>query len=86
MSEPKEVVEQGVDSKIVRRFKEYDPLLGAYKMEYRHVSRNEIYEAIGYVYTGPLIRIVMETRFEFSQSIRLDKGRFLDVYTKPQKE
>lgn len=32
MSEPTEVVEQGVDIQIVRRFIEYDPANGAYKM------------------------------------------------------
>lgn len=82
MSEPPEVIEQGLEGQVRRRFKEYDPVLGAYKMEYRHLSRNETYDAIGYVYTGPLIRIVMETRFEFEQSIRLDKASFLDVYSK----
>jgi SAM-dependent methyltransferase len=81
MSEPKEVVEQGVDSQIVRRFREYDSVIGAYKMEYRRLSTNETYEATGYVYTGPLIRLLMEVRFEFVQSIRLDHS-FVDVYVK----
>jgi len=85
MSEPKEVVEQGVDSRIVRRFKEYDPVIGAYKMEYRRLSTNETYEATGYVYTGPLIRLLMEVRFEFVQSIRLDHS-FMDVYVKRRAE
>jgi ubiquinone/menaquinone biosynthesis C-methylase UbiE len=83
MSEPPEVIEQGFEGQVRRRFKEYDPTLGAYKMEYRHLSRNETYEAIGYVYTGPLIRIAMETKFEFEQSIRLGKASFLDIYSKP---
>jgi len=82
MSEPPEVVEQGSEGRIRRRFKEYDPALGAYKMEYRHLSRNQTFDYTGYVYTAPLIRIVMETRFEFEQSIRLDKASFLDIYSK----
>jgi SAM-dependent methyltransferase len=41
MSEPKEVIEQGVDSLIVRCFKGYDPATSAYTMEYRRVSTNE---------------------------------------------
>jgi SAM-dependent methyltransferase len=81
MSEPKEVVEQGVDSQIVRRFIEYDPANGAYKMEYRRLSTNETYEVTEYVYIGPLIRLLMEMRFEFVQSIRLDHS-FMDVYIK----
>jgi ubiquinone/menaquinone biosynthesis C-methylase UbiE len=83
MSEPKEVVEQGFEGQIRRRFKEYDPALGAYKMEYRHLSRKETYDATGDVYTGPLIRLLLETRFEFKQSIRLEKASFLDIYSKP---
>lgn len=81
MSEPKEVVEQGVDSQIVRRFKEYDPVIGAFRMEYRRLSTNETYEGTEYVYIGPLIRLLMEMRFEFVQSIRLDHS-FMDVYIK----
>jgi SAM-dependent methyltransferase len=82
MSEPREVIEQGSEGQILRRFKEYDPAAGAYRMEYRHLSRNETYEAVGYVYTGPLIRIIMEERFVFEQSIRLEKASFMDVYSK----
>jgi SAM-dependent methyltransferase len=81
MSEPKEVIEQGVDSLIVRCFKGYDPATSAYTMEYRRVSTNEVYECTEYVYVAPLIRLLMELRFEFVQSIRLDHS-FMDVYTK----
>jgi len=81
MSEPKEVVEQGVDSQVVRRFIEYDPAISAYKMEYRRLSTNETYECIEYVYVGPLIRLLMEVRFRFVRSIRLDHS-FMDVYIK----
>jgi len=65
MSEPKEVVEQGVDSQIVRRFIEYDPVDSAYKMEFHNLSTNETYEGTEYVYVGPLIRLLMELRFGF---------------------
>jgi len=81
MSEPKEVVEQGVDSQIVRRFIEYDSARGAYKMEYHRLSTSETYEGTEYVYIGPLIRLLMEVRLEFVQSIRLDHS-FMDVYIK----
>jgi SAM-dependent methyltransferase len=81
LSEPKEVVEQGVDSLIARRFKGYDPATGTYTMEFRRLSTNEVYEATEYVYVGPLIRLLMETRFEFLESVRLDHS-FLDVYIK----
>ena len=81
LSEPEEVVEQGVDSKIVRRFKGYDPATGAYTLGFRKVSTNEIYEGSEYVYIGPLIRLLMEVKFEFVQSIRLGHS-FMDVYIK----
>jgi len=81
MSEPKEVVEQGVDSQIVRCFKGYDPSTGAYTMEFRRLSTKETYEATEYVYIGPLIRLLMEVRFDFVRSIRLDYS-FMDVYIK----
>ena len=50
-------------------------------MEYRHLSSNETYDYMGYIYTGPLIRIVLEARFEFERSIQLEKS-FMDVYVK----
>jgi hypothetical protein len=81
MSEPEEVIEQGVDGPIVRRFKGYDPATSAYTMEYRRVSTNEVYQCTEYVYVGPLIRLVMEARFEFVESVRLDHS-FMDVYAR----
>jgi SAM-dependent methyltransferase len=81
LSELKEVVEQGADSQIVRRFQEYDPANSTYKMEYQRLSTNETYECTEYVYTGPLIRLLLEVRFEFVRSIRLDHS-FMDVYIK----
>jgi SAM-dependent methyltransferase len=81
MSEPKEVVEQGVDSQIVRRFIEYDPSNGTYKMEFHRPSTNETCLCTEYVYISPLIRLLMELRFEFVRSIRLEHS-FMDVYIK----
>ena len=82
MREPQEVVEQDVDSQIVRRFKEYDPVLSAYKMEYRHLSSNETFDYTGYIYTGPLIHLAMGIRFELEHSIRLNEESFMDIYLK----
>jgi 2-polyprenyl-3-methyl-5-hydroxy-6-metoxy-1,4-benzoquinol methylase len=81
ISEPKEVIEQGVDSQIVRRFIEYDPVDGAYRLEYHRLLTDETYECTEYVYVGPLIRLLMEQRFEFVRTIQLEHS-FLDVYTK----
>ncbi|MGD8814039.1 MAG: hypothetical protein PVI78_06140, partial [Anaerolineales bacterium] len=81
MSDPKEVVEQGVDSQIVRRFVGYDPADGTYKMEYHRLSTNETCLCTEYVYISPLIRLLMESRFEFVRSIPL-KHSFMDVYVR----
>jgi SAM-dependent methyltransferase len=81
MSELKEVIEQGLDGKIVRRFLGYDPVISGFQMEYHRLSTNETFKVTEYVYTGPLIRLLMEVSFEFVQSIRLDHS-FMDVYAK----
>jgi cyclopropane fatty-acyl-phospholipid synthase-like methyltransferase len=81
LREPKEVVEKGVDSPIVRRFIEYDPSMSTYKMEYQHLSTGGTYECTEYIYVGPLLRLLLEVRFEFVQSIRLENS-FMDVYLK----
>jgi SAM-dependent methyltransferase len=82
MSEPQEVVEQGVDSQILRRFIRYDPVDSSYTMEYRHLTSDELYVGKEYVYVGPLIRLLMEIRFEILQSVQLEHS-FLDIYRKP---
>lgn len=82
MREPEEVVEEGIDGPIRRRFTGYDPERGAYLSEYHHLVRGETYECAGYVYTGPLMRIVMESRFALKHSVRLSEQNFLDIYHK----
>lgn len=79
MSEPMEVVEQGYDSQIIRRFKGYDPATSAFTMEFKRLSTGEIYEGKEYVYTAPMIQLLMGVKFNLIQSIKLDHS-FLDVY------
>gem|GEM_PF-1870645 len=81
MREPREVIEQGVDSQIVRRFVGYDAADGTYKMEYHRLSTDEKVLCTEYVYIGPLIRLLMEPRCEFVRSIPLQHS-FMDVYAK----
>jgi len=82
MSEPKEVIEEGAEGQIKRRFREYDPARGAYLSEYRHLVTGQVYEATGYVYTGPILRVLLEVGFDFDRSIRLSESSFLDVFVK----
>ena len=81
MSEPEMVIEQGIDSQIARWFKGYDPATSTYKMEFQNLTTNEVYQVTEYVYVGPLIRLLLEIRFDFIQSIHLDHS-FLDIYTR----
>ena len=82
LREPQEVLEQGVDSQILRRFIQYDPVDSSYTMQYRHLSSGELYVGKEYVYVAPLVRLLMEVHFEFVQSVQLDHS-FLDVYRRP---
>jgi hypothetical protein len=82
MSEPPEVIEEGAEGQIERRFKAYDPERGAYVSEYRHLATGQYHEGIGYVYTGPLLRVIMEIGFDFDRSIRLSEGSFMDIYVR----
>lgn len=82
LKETGEVVEQGHDSEIIRRFNGYDPANGAYTMDYHRLSTNEHCEVTEYVYIGPLLRLLMEVNFELVESITLDHS-FIDVYRKP---
>ena len=82
MSEPREVIEEGAEGQIRRRFKEYDPARGAFVAEYRHLVTGQVYEATGYIYTGPMIRILLEVGFDFDRSIRLSESSFLDIFVK----
>jgi hypothetical protein len=50
-------------------------------MEYHRLSTDETYEGTEYVYIGPLIRLLMEVRFELVESIQLACS-FMDVYIK----
>jgi ubiquinone/menaquinone biosynthesis C-methylase UbiE len=82
MSEPKEVMEEGAEGQISRRFKEYDPSTGAFTADYRNLTTGETYEATCYIYTAPMIRILLDVRFAFDRSMRLSESRFFDVFVK----
>ena len=82
MSEPKVVIEEGAEGRIERCFKRYDPAHGAFLSEYRHLVTGEVYEGKSYVYTAPMIRELMEVRFDFARSVPLSESSFLDVFVK----
>jgi ubiquinone/menaquinone biosynthesis C-methylase UbiE len=82
MREPKVVIEEGAEGQIQRRFKEYDPVRGVYLSEYRHLVTGQVYEATGYIYTGPVLRVLLEVGFDFHRSIRLGENSFLDLFVR----
>jgi len=57
-------------------------VLSVYTMDYCQLSSGETFEYTGYIYTKPMIRLVMETKFDFEYSIRLSEANFMDVYSK----
>jgi SAM-dependent methyltransferase len=82
MREPANVIEEGAEGQIERRFKKYDPARGVYVSEYRHLVTGQVYEATGYIYTGPVLRLLLEDGFGFERSIRLGESSFLDLYVR----
>jgi SAM-dependent methyltransferase len=80
MSKPAEAIEDGAEGKIRRRFKEYDPVRGAFVSEYHHLATGQYYEATSYVYTGPLLRVIMDAYFALERSIRLSEMSFMDIF------
>jgi hypothetical protein len=82
MREPAHVIEEGAEGQIERRFQEYDPVRGAYVSEYRHLVTGQVYEAAGYIYTGPVLRLLLEDGFGFDRSVRLGEASFLDIFVK----
>ncbi len=81
-ADPAEKVVQEEPERIERSFRGYDPTLGAFRSEHRNQSRNEKVDYIGYVYTGPLLRLALEPNFHFERSVRIDKAQFLDVFVR----
>jgi hypothetical protein len=82
-SDPGTSVVREAPEKIVRRFKRYDALRGAFVAEYRNLATGETCEYTRYIYTGPILRLVMQARFRLERTVRMGADRFLDVYSPP---
>jgi SAM-dependent methyltransferase len=82
MREPACVVEAAAVGSVERRFQGYDPVQGAYVAEYHNVGTDEVFQYIGYLYTGPVIRCLARPWFDLEQSARFEKWSFVDVFRK----
>ncbi len=72
-------VQQEEPQRITWRFKEYVPEKGAYVLVYKNESTGEEYEYTSYVYTRPLLRLLMAGLFRLERSIQQSE---LDVFLK----
>jgi len=79
-SEPPERVTQEQPEKMSRRFIKYDPAQGAFLVEYHNHNRNETRLCQGFIYTAPLVRLLLAPHFELIQANNLNEHVFLDIY------
>jgi len=71
--------------RIIFRFKEYLPEVGAIVNIIRNETRGEEYERKGYIYTVPVVRLALGSDFQLERHIVLDENQYLDIFIKPQR-
>jgi ubiquinone/menaquinone biosynthesis C-methylase UbiE len=79
-----EGVYQEEPERITYRFKEYLPEIGASVNIIRNETRHEAYERKGYIYTVPVVHLLMSSAFQLERHIVLDENQFMDIFIKPK--
>ena len=79
---PHEGIYQETPERIIYRFKEYLPEIGATVNTIRNENRGEEYDRKGYIYTTPIVSLAVGNAFGLEQHITLDANQFLDVFVK----
>jgi len=79
----KEEVEQQEPIVITRRFRQYRAEDMAIVETYRNETTQEEYDYTSYLYTAPVVRMIVGGLLELEQVIRLSQRSFLDVFRKP---
>ena len=77
-----DMVYQEKPERITRCFKGYLPEIGAIVGTIRNETRGEEYDRKGYIYTPPMVQLVMGNYLELERHFELDKNQFLDVFVK----
>jgi SAM-dependent methyltransferase len=78
----REGVYQEAPERIIFRYKDYLPEIGAYVHTIRNEARGEEYERKGYIYTVPTVHLALSNVLELDQHIILDENHFMDVFSK----
>ena len=78
----REGVYQEAPERITYRFKEYLPKVGASVNIIRNEAREEEYERKGYIFTVPVVHLVMGNLLKLEQHIVIDENQFIDIFIK----
>lgn len=78
----REGVYQKAPERITFRFKEYLPELGACLTTIRNEARGEEYDRRGYIYSVPVVRLIIGSALTLEQHVILDKDHFMDIFIK----
>lgn len=76
----REGVYQEAPERITFRFKEYLPDIGANVNTTRNETRGDEYERKGYIYTVPVVHLVMSDVLHLERHIVVDENVFLDIF------
>jgi SAM-dependent methyltransferase len=79
---PKEGIQQEEPERITYRFKEYLPDKGARVTVYSNESSGDEYEYTAYIYTLPLLRLLIGGLLEIERSASFSEKSFLDIFMK----
>ncbi len=77
-----EGVYQESPERISYRFQEYLPEIGGYVKLIRNETRREEYKRTGYIYTVPVVQLIMGSVLALDQHTILAKNHFLDIFIK----
>jgi SAM-dependent methyltransferase len=84
-SSPKEGIQQEEPERITYRFKEYLPEKGARVTVYSNESSGDEYEYTAYMYTVPLLRLLIGGLFDIERTASFSEKSFLDIFQKRQR-
>lgn len=78
----REGVYQEMPERITFRFKEYLPEIGASVHTIRNETRGEEYERKSYLYSVPIVHLVMDSVLKREMHIALAENHFLDIFVR----
>ena len=79
---PREGVYQEAPERVTFRAKGYIPEIGAYVHTIRNETRGAEYERKAYIYTVPVVHLIMSDALELARHIILEENNFLDLFVR----